>query len=209
METKDFTTQESLTLINEMIDRARHNVQKGAANSMVFWGWAVAIVSLVNFGLLLFLPAELKNYSFNAWWLMTPAWIINFFLERRKEREVMVKTKIDSIISATWLGYLISVIVLLIVIFTLSWLFDTWKICTAISSVIFLLLGVCQFITAKATNFKPFFWGAVIFWIGALACVACYALKIGAFQFVIMAVGTITGFVIPGVLLNKKAHDNV
>ena len=66
METK-FTEQESLVIINEMINRTRNNIQKGSANSMIYNGYAVAFTAILNFILLLLLPEADRNWSFSVW----------------------------------------------------------------------------------------------------------------------------------------------
>ena len=108
METK-LTEQESLAIINEMIVRARNNVQKGSATNIIYNGYAVAAVSILNFILLYLLPGKYEHYSFNVWWLMLPSGIINHFLERKIDRSAIVKTQIDGIISAIWKAFGISV----------------------------------------------------------------------------------------------------
>ena len=74
-----------------------------------------------------------------------------------------------------------------------------------------IMVALAQFGVAKACRFKPFLWGAVGFWIGAVVCVffTYFVLKNGTIQFLVLALCMISGFVIPGYQLNKKAKENV
>ena len=210
METK-FTEQESLSIINEMIDRARNNVQKGNANSLIYNGFAVAFVAILNFILLHLLPEADRNWSFSVWWLMVPSTFISYYIQSRVNRSAIVKTQIDSIISTLWNGFAISIVVLLSILFSMSLVYDTWHYFAAITPTIMILTAFAEFGMAKACRFKPFLWGAIGFWAGALLCCffTYFVLKRGDIQFLILALCMISGFVIPGYQLNKLAKKNV
>jgi len=210
METK-LTEQESLNIINEMIVRARSNVQKGSANSMIYTGYAVAFVAILNFILFNTLPESYLNWSFSVWFLMIPSFIIDYYVRRKVDRSAIVKTHINSIISTLWNGFSISVFVLLSVLFSASFVYKTWHYFVVITPVIMVIVAIGEFVMAKAYRFKPFLWGAIIFWVGALLCcfISFFMQKIVDTQFLILALCMISGFVIPGKMLNKKAKENV
>ncbi|MDR3226443.1 MAG: hypothetical protein LBT56_02075 [Prevotellaceae bacterium] len=214
METK-FTEQQSLAVINEMIDRARNNIQKGNANSLIFHGYVVALVAIANFVLIYILPAEHINKSFNVWWLMIFSNIIDYFIKRKTDSSKIVRTQIDGIISYIWKGFAISISIFLIVLFSMC-IFNpynvqyNWIFCALITPLIMIMTAMAEFCMAKACRFKPFYWGAIYFWAGALLCVLSYIiLGRGDVQFLILAACMIAGFVIPGHILNKKAEQNV
>jgi hypothetical protein len=209
METK-LTEQQSLEVISEMINRARTNIQKGSANNMIYNGYAVALVAIANFILLYFLPAADRNWSYMVWWLMIPSSCINHFIKRKIGRSGIVKTQIDGIIHSIWRGFSISVVILLITLFSVAFVFQEWSPTYLITPGIMILVAIAEFILAKACRYKPFFWGAVYFWIGALLCTFTYCvLKRGDLHFLILAVCMIAGFVIPGYMLNKLAEKHV
>ncbi|GHT58680.1 hypothetical protein AGMMS50239_03690 [Bacteroidia bacterium] len=209
METK-FTEQESLAVINEMIARARNNVQKGAANNMIYNGYAVAFVAVLNFILLQLLPEDALNWSFSVWWLMLPSAFIDYCIKKKLNRSAIVRTQIDGILTQLWRGFSISVVIFLVLIFGVSYAFGHWRYCLLITPVMMLMVAIAEFVMAKICNYKPFFWGAVCFWAGILLCLFSYCiLKRGDLHFLILAVCMIIGFVIPGYQLNslaKKAH---
>jgi hypothetical protein len=209
METK-FTEQDSFAIINEMIDRARNNVQQGSANIMIYNGYSVALVAVLNFLLLYCLPEADRNSSFLVWWLMVPNTVVSRFLNRKRDRSAMVKTQIDGIIGAIWNGFTLSVVVLLTTIFATSAVFAEWSPTYLITSSIMILVGLAQFVLASACRYRPFFWSAVCFWTGALLCTLTYCLfQRGDLHFLILAACMIIGFVVPGYRLNKKAKEHV
>ena len=216
METK-FTEQESLTVINEMINRARNNVQKDSATSLIYNGYAVAAVSVLNFILLYLLPVEHLNYAFMVWWLMLPSAVIGHFLQRRIDRSSIVKTHIDSIVTSIWKGFAVSVVLLLVILFSMaySWVsvgqHPRFYYFSAITPTIMLMTGMAEFAMAKVCRYRPFLWGALCFWLGALLCFLFTYMLIrdGSIQFLILAACMIAGFVVPGHRLNKLAKTNV
>ncbi|MDR2652432.1 MAG: hypothetical protein LBC68_08995 [Prevotellaceae bacterium] len=214
METK-FTEQESLTIIGEMINRARNNVQKGAGTFMIFWGTMVAIAALLNIALIyiLYWMSISQNYSFHIWWIMLPAWAVSFTLQRKRDKSAIVKSHFDNIISSVWKAFGISNIIFLLIIFGLSYSLEEYKhFFCLIHPIILLMTGIGEFVTAKVCRFRPFLHGAVANWSGSAACaLAVILVKNGngvLVQFVILAICMIIGFVIPGYKLNKLAKEN-
>jgi uncharacterized membrane protein len=214
-----FTEQESLAVITEMIDRARNNVQKGAGTFMIYWGAMVGITALLNV-VLAYALASLSispNYSFYIWWIMVPAWIVSSILERKRGKSALVKSHIDNIISSVWRAFGISNAIFLLVIFGLFYALQEdghffYQFFYLINPVILLMTGIGEFVTAKVCRFRPFLHGAIALWAGSAACaLAIMLLKSGdgvLVQFFILALCMVIGFVIPGYKLNKLAKES-
>ncbi len=207
METK-LTEAQSLTIITEMIEQTRNNIQKGTANSMIFWGYTVALVAVLNFILMYVLPIPEMAYA--VWLLIIPCAIAGYFIQRRVDHSAIVRTHIDSIISGAWKAFGVSVVILLCVI---NWMAFSWQdvhLYALINPSVMLLVGISQFVTAVATRFKPFLYGAVILWIGAIAG-ACLQVSVPQtdYSLLVLAVCIVLAYVIPGHLLNKKAKEHV
>ena len=207
METK-FTEQESLAVINEMINRARNNVQKGRGNSMIFWGIVIASIAILNFILIYVL--ENPNLSFHAWWLVIPCWIIDYLFDKKRDKEAIVKTHIDNIIVVVWQGFGISYLLFVMIIFILAIALKLPPFFCLITPVIMLMTGLGAFVTAKVCRFKPLVYSAVYMWTGALACIILTAyLHSVHYQFIVLAVCMSVSFVIPGIMINNKVKKNV
>jgi hypothetical protein len=213
METK-FTEQQSLQLITEMINKARNNVQKSSGTFMIFWGCMVAVAALLNIALVyilrhLSLPV---NLSFHIWWMMLPAWMVSFILQRKRDHAAIVKSHIDNIISSVWKAFGISMAIFLLIIFGLAYSLQEYShFFYLINPIIILITGIGEFITAKACRFRPFLHGAIAMWTGSLACTLAVIWLSGngvLVQFLILAICMVIGFIIPGYKLNKtaKAH---
>ena len=206
METR-LTEQDSLKIINEMIEQTKNNIQKGSANTMIFAGYCVALTAILNFILM-----SINFVAFHpswVWLLMLPMTIGCLMMGSKKEKNAMVKTHVDKIVSKIWFAFMISIACLLITIFSFAILFKAPIIFLLITPTILILTGLAQYITAVSIRFDLFFTGAYIFWLGALLCLVCAALNYGGLQFIILAVCMIVGFVIPGYKLNSKANQNV
>jgi len=207
MENK-FNEKDSMRLINEMIAQVNSNIQKGAADSMVCAGYSVAGVAVLNIVLMHVLTNP--SMSFWVWALMLPFFIITKVMGSKKDKQAIVKTHIDRIIGKTWEAFAYCVAIYLIVTFGMTYAFRVSYFTMMITPVILTFMGLAQYITATASKFKPFYWGVVAFWIGAVLCVVGIVfLRNADLQFIILAISVIIGFVVPGTILNRKAKENV
>ncbi|MDR2679353.1 MAG: ANTH domain-containing protein [Tannerella sp.] len=210
-----FTEQESMEVITEMINRARNNFNRNM-NVAIFWGYLVAATAIGNFILLQTLTNKYDAYF--VWLLMFPGMIVSYFIRRRTDRTAVVKTHIDRIISATWLGHGVSIFVFWGLITIFNNLTQNWTAAFLITPIILILLGLSEFVTAFACRARQMKWIAVMFWIGAILCVLPLqwnkvdghfsgTLYQGTQQ-LILAVCMIAGFVIPGHVINRKQKKN-
>ncbi|MBF0574552.1 hypothetical protein [Dysgonomonas sp. GY617] len=204
----NFNEQDSLKLINEMITQARNNFRKGAGNSFILWGYVIAILAISDFILLQVLePAYYANY---VWLITIPVFIGNYWNESRKAKEALVITHLDRVVGFIWLGFFISNLLFICTIFFIAINWNTYIPYLFITPIIMIMVGLALFVTAKVYRFKPYFYGACIFWLGAVLCVLQYSfIKNIDFEFIILSVSMILGFVIPGHILNRKAESNV
>jgi len=204
---KNFTEQDSLNLINEMINQARNNFQRGSATSSIFSGYVVAATAFANF--VLTYTMKSPNQSFWIWLIMIPMVIISIIINHRHKKHVEVKTHIDKIVSNIWIAFAISVGVLLFSIYGTALAIKSSYLSILITPVILTMMGAAQFATSVACRFKPYLYGALVFWIGTLACVISYSYGAGRAQFIILGVCTILGLCLPGHIANKNANKNV
>ncbi|MDH6310777.1 MFS family permease [Dysgonomonas sp. PFB1-18] len=204
---KNFTKQESLNLINEMIAQAKNNIQKGSANTMIFAGYTVAVIAILNFILL-----EMGTLAYKAFWiwlLTIPMSVGCFIISRRIDRKSLVRTHVDKIVSTIWITFFYSVVLFLACVFGFALLYNGWMLTVLITPVILIMMGAAQYITAVTSRFRPFRIGAIVFWIGALICIVFPLVTDLNLQFIVLAICMILGFVVPGHILNSKAVKNV
>lgn len=204
----NFNEQDSLKLINEMITQARNNFRKGAGNSFILWGYVIAILAMSNFILLHIL--EPQYYANYVWILTIPVVIGSYLYESLKAKKAIVITHLDRVLRTIWLGFFISNILFISSIFFIAINWETYIPYLFITPIIMIMVGLALFVTAKVCRFKPYLYGAYIFWFGAALCVVQYSwVKSIDLEFIILSVSMILGFVIPGHILNRKAESNV
>lgn len=205
---RDLNEKESLTLISEMINQARNNIEIGSANNLLFSGYSVTITAILNFILLHTLSNPYMAYW--VWMLMIPMYIINYFVDIRRDKAKLVKTHLDTIIGSVWGAFGYGCALLLAVVFGLVFALGTWVFTLVITPAIMVMIGIAIFVSAAVCRYKPFFISAYIFWIGAILCVVwLFIEQEGSAQFIILALGMIFGFIIPAHVLNRKAKRNV
>ncbi|PXV69240.1 hypothetical protein CLV62_101509 [Dysgonomonas alginatilytica] len=204
----NFNEQDSLRLINEMIAQARNNFRKGAGNSSILWGYTIAILAMFNFIFSYIL--EFRHYASWVWILTIPIFIGNYWYGYRKAKKAEVITHLDRVVDTVWLGFFISNTFFVSSTFFIAITQKTYVPYLFITPIIMIMVGLALFVTAKACRFKPYLYGAYIFWLGAVLCILQYALvKSVDLGLVILSVSMILGFVIPGHILNRKAESNV
>jgi len=203
----NFTEQDSLRLINEMISQARNNFQKGSTTSSIFCGYAVAATALANY--ILMHTMENPNQSFWVWLMMIPMTIIASIISRRQRQNSEVKTHIDKIVNYIWIAFAISVGILLISIYGTAYALNSSYLGILITPVILIMMGAAQFTTSVACRFKPYLYGAFVFWVGALVCTISYLFGKGDTQFIILGICAVLGLCIPGHIANRKGKQNV
>jgi hypothetical protein len=217
---KTLSKEESLELINVMINSARNNLQKGTGNIFLIWGYVIALLALTNLMLLLALPHQTNHYSFFIWFA-TPLGFIFYFNQLRKIKEIqMVTTYVDKIMAYVWIAFCVSVFVLagsmLLasingfrgsdgIIGSLDWIHWSFMI-----PFMLILYGFALFVSGMAYRFKSLTIGAVICWFCALVGFAFYRLDhYMEIQLASLIVSIIAGYIIPGYLLNIKEKKYV
>lgn len=205
---KDFNEQDSLKVINEMIIRARGNFQQGAGNSLILWGYVIAAISLLCFVLPMIFSI---GYSVNWLWVLTlPVFIGNMLYERSKARKAMVITHLDKIVGAIWLAMAVMSSLFVGFVFLVAISLSSNLPFLFITPMMMVFSGASLYVTARVYRFKPYVYGALVFWLGAVICICHFVFFRGLdLQFVILSLAMLFGFVLPGHILNKKAKSYV
>lgn len=197
----------SIKLIAEMISEAKNSFSKNSSKSMSYMGWYVTILALCNFAWLLFF--QNSNYSYLIWLLMAPISLFNSYINKKKHIEKDVITHFQKIILCIWNVYVICIILLLCIIFLSVYFTGNWIFTLLIIPLILTLTGFAQYITGITCKFKPYTIGAFVFWGGALISILLMFWLNSAFQFIVLAICMVLGFVIPSHMLQKIVSKNV
>jgi hypothetical protein len=206
---KNMTGEESLQLITTMINRAKDSFHDSGVGA-IMWGALIAVCSLekcaeIHFGYRL--PVDI--------FLLTLAAIIpQIIISMKEAKQRKVKSYNDVAMDYIWMGFGICIFLLSHTNFHIQQEvsqmaqdyrqlsggkapgFRFWEYST---SFFLILYGLPTFATGGIMKFKPMLWGGLIFW--ACAVIVVYTpVKI---DLLLMALSAITGWLIPGLILNK------
>jgi hypothetical protein len=190
---KIMTGEESLRIISEMINKAKVNIRQGSFH-LLFWGWLIFICSLSEY--LLYKLTDLAN-PWIVWLLVIPGAFVSMIYGYVTGRKAKVHTYAEMLYVWTWMGFLVSAIVLFILLS---------EDMGSVAPFILTLAAVPTFISGFIIKFKPLIIGGITFWIFALVA------HFGGHEIAPLAVpvAMLTGYLIPGYLLKRKVdHDTL
>ena len=191
---KDFSPQESLLLIQSMINKAKGDIGKNRFYFLL-WGWFVFLAIFTQFIL-----KEVLHYDHHylVWWRVIPATIITIIYTSKQNKRRGVRTYIGESMASLWTGVGIS-------FFVLSMIISSTKEGWMFSYPFFILLyGLGTFISGRILKFTPLVVGGIINWV--LACIAGYVPY--DYQMLLAALAILTSYIIPGHLLGNKKNEH-
>jgi hypothetical protein len=190
MQQQEFSPQDSLNLIESMINKARNRFNENG-HLYLLWGWVIFLCSMASFvSAYFFKNLEILKY---VWVLILPTVVYQMIYLTRKEKNEKVKTYADEIYNYIWLVFVIMGFVTGVVLGKSgnSDLFNP---------VILILYGMPTFISGVILKFSPLKTGALCCW--ALAIVSVFIPLV--FSFLLVAVAVIIAWIIPGYLLRSR-----
>lgn len=194
MSEKEFTPQQSLALINEMINQVKHRYSEDGAMYLL-WGWLVFACSVTQFVLVHFVRFE-RHYL--VWMLTWLAVIYQLFYFNRKRRQRRVKTYTNHIVSFVWLTF---VILLFLVGFLIGRLQgDPALYYSIVNPCLLALYGMPTFLTGIIIRFKPLVAGGIGCWILSIIAPFIY----WDYQLLLVSVAMVIAWIIPGHLLRSR-----
>ncbi|MCD8072276.1 MAG: hypothetical protein LUE10_03720 [Alistipes sp.] len=195
MENK-MTSQESLTLIVNMIEQAKGNFKKGGGKYFILWGYVVVVASLVHFlsvetGVII----SVREYIWPAALVIGLAFTI--FYSTRDRNRTSVKTYVGYMLGRIWVAFGIAVVL----IYILLGKHYGVMIYPAIS----LIYTMSLFLSASAFKLRWMYIPVAV----CVACLVLYGFVQPLCQPIIMAAMITAGNIIPGHILNIKGRENV
>lgn len=192
METNEklMSGEESLKIITEMINRTKVNFSQSIFH-LLLWGWLVLICSSSEFLLTRFTGFATPWY---VWFLTIPGLFVSMIYGFVKGRKSKVYTYGDMINMWTWLGFVVTIIILFILMKNRM---------DSIPPFILMLAGFPTFVSGFIIRFKPLILGGISMWI--LSLVAMFGgPDIAPFA---VPVAMITGYLVPGYMLRNKTDN--
>lgn len=188
---KTLSPQESLRVIRETIDIAKHSFRDNGFHFLL-WGWLVVIASTAHYYL-----AEIQHAPRPelAWGIMVIVGVpIALVYEWRRSKREKTENILHNWYGLVWLGFAISMMVSI-----------PLSVRGSLSPVPFILVlvGFATFMSGVLLRFTPLLIGAAVMWAGALWC-----LFLTPSQHLLVQAGcAVLGYLVPGYLLNALSRS--
>ena len=192
---ENFSPQDSIRLIQSMINRTKQSISDSSIYFLV-WGWITFIACTAQFVLKHIYDYE-KHYL--VWWLAVIGIIffVCYGIKRDKNRDV--RTYVGDSIKYLWIGMAIAYFVLSMILSKYGW-----------DKIVFpffiMLYGLGTFISGCILQFRPLVVGGII--ASALAIGAAFASY--DYQMLFGAAAILISYIIPAYIMrsrNKHAHQ--
>lgn len=180
---QDFSPQQSIQVIENMINRTRDQFQSTNKYFLV-WGVLITLASLSQYLLIQFTDYQ---YNYLPWFIfpiLGYIWTVRISIREEKKGITILGNAIKWI----WIGLGIGFILTFI---------SSWFIPFNISPFMMLLSGVGTFSTSRILHSKPYLLGSIFLFITAIACL--YFMH-SATSLLLVAMGMTLGYTIPAIL---------
>lgn len=188
MEDKEINAQESLALINNMINSAKNKLADDGF-FIIFWGWIVTVSAMFHY---ITLKMDLEWGGW-VWAILMPAGgIFSAVYGYKQGRSKKVKTHIDVYLGYLWGGFIIGMFIAMGFMFVHG-IKPTYFF-------LMILYGIATFISGGILNFKPLIIGSLF----AFLCAGISVFLNEVDQLLIISIALLCSYIIPGHLLRAK-----
>ena len=186
MEEKNITEQESLVIIQEMMNRTKEQLFD-SSNLFLLWGIAAFICTITQYFLI---KANVQD-SEVVWIAMPIIAIIHIYVVVKESKKIKIITYDGNAIGALWtaIGFSFCCI---------PFIASTAK--ANIIPFIILLYGIGTYVTGKIINFKPLIIGGISCFVLAI----CITFINNENRLLILAFALLVSYIIPGILLKRQ-----
>lgn len=195
MEQENFSPQDSLKLIQNMITKTRQDMGNNSSYFLL-WGWITFVACVGQFVLKNVFYYE-KHYL--VWLLIIPGIIISIYMGIKEQRSQKVNTYVGDSMKYLWMGMGISFFVLSMILSGLGWN-------NSIFPFFIMLYGLGTFVSGQFLQFRPLIYGGIAAW--ALAIGSAYSNY--DYQMLFAAGAILVSYIIPAYMLryrNKSSRN--
>ncbi len=193
MQEENFSPEESLLVIQSMIDKTKASV---ADRSFYFllWGWLVFIASIGQFVLKVIFES---NWHPIVWSVNIFGFIISIYHGVKEGKKRRVKNYVDDSLHYIWIA-----IVIVYILFIVAFARIGWQNCFTFYM---MLYGIGSYVTGRLLKFSPLVWGAVASWVLSLiSTFTSFDINI-----LLCSAAILVSYIIPGYLLRKKYKEQL
>jgi hypothetical protein len=188
MEDETFAPEDSLKIIQTMIDRAKNSV---ADNSFYFllWGWIVLVACLGQFVLKV---AFLSPYHPIVWTLMIVGVVVSTWRGFKQRKMRRVRSYVDENLDYLWTAILGCFLLLGVAFSRIG-----WEHCFTFYM---LLYALGTFVSGRVIKFPPLIWGALGCW-----CLSFVSLFLNFDSNILLcAFAILISYIVPGYMLRAR-----
>lgn len=198
MQERKISPEESLQIIQKMIDNSRLKASENGFHLMM-WAIVISVASVLQYLSIMY------RYHLEKSWLMWIAAVmiamaIGYIYEFRRHKKTKIeKNKVNRNVDLVWMSFGVSAFL----VWAAAYKYAMYNV----TPFILICLGAATFVSGNLLEFKPLIRGGIIFWV---ACVICFIVN-GPVSLLVNAVAMLAGFLVPGIILWKeyKAERNV
>ncbi len=192
--TNDFSPQDSLVIIEGMINKAKNNFTDDSFLYLL-WGWVVFGCSIGHFLMLKFNLFKNPEIIWMLTWVTVIIQVVYLTKQKKNER---VKTYTDEIISYLWVTFGISMFMITI-IFTKT---NTWQL---LYPILLLFYGIPTFLTGIIMRFTPLKVGGIICWCLSIAATIVSPI----YALLLVSLAMLAAWIVPGYLLKARFKKQI
>ncbi|HLG38651.1 MAG TPA: hypothetical protein VI461_03245 [Chitinophagaceae bacterium] len=189
MAEEKFSPEQSLRLIQSMIDKTKQNFSDNSIYYLV-WGWLTFFACTGQFVL-----KHIYDYPkhYYVWWVVVIGVIFSIYQGMKEDRKSRVTTYIGDSIKYLWIGMSIAY-------FVLSMIFTKQGWDASVFPFFIMLYGLGTFVSGSIIKFRPLVTGGII--ASGLAIGAAYVKY--DYQMLFAAAAILVSYIIPAYMLRSK-----
>ena len=195
MEKEEFTPEQSLQLINNMITGVKKELQDNGF-FFLLWGWLVFIAAITNF-VLLKMESE---YAYHVWAILMPlGGVVSgiYGFTRMKKRNKRVKTFIDRAMMYVWIAFGVAIFIVLISANHVGF--------EKVYPYVLLIYGIGTFITGGIIKMRLLVAGGICCWV---LSVICFYVTFDI-QLLLLAAAIAIAYIVPGHVIHSNYRKHV
>ncbi|MDI9364672.1 MAG: hypothetical protein QM541_06955 [Flavobacterium sp.] len=198
MENNNLSPQESLALIESMIQKAKN---KFAENGHLYllWGWTVFVCGTLQFVLLHFFRYNGHNKIWMVTWLLI---VYQAIYLKRKIPKRAVKTYYDEVIGYVWISFVAAMFLIGYAITNTEGMFSQYYM--LFTPCILVLYGVTVFLSGILLRFKPLTIGGISCWLISFVASTSITKIPYDYQLLFIPAAMLVAWIVPGYLMRKK-----
>jgi hypothetical protein len=192
MEQENFSPQDSIAVIQDMIAKAKNNIGDNSTQ-LLLWGWVTFAAFISQF--LLKNVADCRQH-YLVWMVIVPAAIVSTYIGKKQKRAYKATGYIQDAMGYLWMGMGISFFVLCVIFSKLGWGSNIYPF-------FILMYGLGTFVSGKLLQFTPLVAGGIAAWLLAVAA----SFVAYDYQMLLGAAAIMASYIIPAHILHKTSKS--